>query len=82
MINALGGQGAYCALHVRRGDKLEEVEGLDEATQPGAIIEKIKPHCEPGRTLFLATNEKNEHFFDDLKQYWNLKTHRYQVLTQ
>ncbi len=75
-MNKMGGPGGYCALHVRRGDKLQEVEGLDEATQPAAIHESIKDRCTPGRTLYLATNEKDPHFFDDLKQHWTVVTYR------
>ncbi len=77
IMTKLGGSGKYCALHVRRGDKLPQVEGLDEATQPAAIYEKIKGRCPPGKVLYLATNEKDPHFFDDLKKHWKVFTYRY-----
>ena len=76
IMDKLGGRGKYCALHVRRGDKLSQVEGLDEATQPAAIYKKIKGKCPPGKVLYLATNEKDPHFFDDLKQHWKVYTYR------
>lgn len=77
IMDKLSRRGAYCALHVRRGDKLTQVEGLDEATRPAAIYKKIKAKCPPGKILYLATNEKDPHFFDDLKQYWKVYTYRY-----
>lgn len=76
IMDKLGGKGSYCALHVRRGDKLTQVEGLDEATQPAAIYKKIKGKCPPGKVLYLATNEKDPTFFDDLEQHWKVFTYR------
>jgi len=67
----------YDALHVRRGDKLKVHKGksgavctmyayLNRDTQPQAIMERIKLWIPTGRTLYIATDEKQTHYFDQL----------------
>ncbi len=75
IIHELGGR--YCALHVRRGDKLKEVEGLDAATQPDAIVASIKHLCKSGRALYIGSNEADASFFEPLKEHYTLFTYRY-----
>lgn len=66
--------GRYCSIHVRRGDKLPIVPGLDEATRPANILEKIKTLCPPGSSLYLGTNEGKPGFFDPIKEHYKLYT--------
>lgn len=68
--------GRYCGLHVRRGDKLHEVPGLDTATRPEAIAASIRHLCKPGRSLYIGSNEGTPGFFDPLKEHYNIFTYR------
>lgn len=67
----------YDALHVRRGDKVKVRKDrsgalrtmyadLDRDTQPEAILKRIKPWIPAGRTLYIASDEKQIHYFDEL----------------
>ncbi|XP_073386119.1 uncharacterized protein [Physcomitrium patens] len=67
----------YDALHVRRGDKVKVHKAksgalrtmyahLDNDTQPEAILKRIKPWIPAGRTLYIATDERQVHYFDKL----------------
>jgi hypothetical protein len=39
---------------------------LDRDTQPEAVMERIKLWIPAGRTLYIATDEKQVHYFDQL----------------
>lgn len=73
--------GRYCSLHVRRGDKLALAPGLDEATRPPNILDKIRPLCPPGSSLYLGTNEATPGFFDPLKKHYKLFQYKYAAAT-
>ncbi|KAG0605879.1 hypothetical protein M758_9G094900 [Ceratodon purpureus] len=67
----------YDALHVRRGDKVKVHKdksgvlrsmyaNLDRDTHAEAILERIKPWIPAGRTLYIASDERQIHYFDKL----------------
>ncbi|THF94967.1 hypothetical protein TEA_024787 [Camellia sinensis var. sinensis] len=69
--------GDYDAIHVRRGDKLKTRKdsfGIDKAlhphldrdTRPEFILCRISKWVPPGRTLFIASNERTPGFFSPL----------------
>ncbi|KAI8004015.1 Casein kinase 1-like protein HD16 [Camellia lanceoleosa] len=75
LIKALLGD--YDAIHVRRGDKLKTRKdsfGIDKAlhphldrdTRPEFILCRISKWVPPGRTLFIASNERTPGFFSPL----------------
>lgn len=62
---------------INNAPQLTHVEGLDTVTQPAYVLSKLQERCPEGSTLFLATNEKDEHFFDLLKEHYTVYTYRY-----
>lgn len=69
--------GDYDAIHVRRGDKVKTRKDrfgverslhphLDRDTHPEFILRRIKQWVPPGRTLFIASNERTPGFFSPL----------------
>ncbi|XP_012575580.1 uncharacterized protein [Cicer arietinum] len=69
--------GDYDAIHVRRGDKIKTRKDrfgvartlhphLDRDTRPEFILCKIAKWVAPGRTLFIASNERTPGFFSPL----------------
>lgn len=69
--------GDYDAIHVRRGDKLKirkdrfgvirtQFPHLDRDTQAHAIMRRVANWIPEGRTLFIASNERKQGFFDAL----------------
>ena len=73
VVNALGAD--HYALHVRRGDRRRQWRGYNEMTKPQAIIERIRGLVPQGATLYLMSDEPDEHFFDPLKRHWQLARH-------
>ncbi|CAI5980456.1 unnamed protein product [Closterium sp. NIES-65] len=74
-ISASMNGGDFDAVHVRRGDKLrpEFWPHLDHDTRPEALLEKLPRFVAPGRTLYIATNEKTPGFFDPLKAIYTIR---------
>lgn len=75
--------GDYDAIHVRRGDKIKirkdrhGVERslhphLDRDTRPEFIQQRIAKWIPPGRTLFIASNERSPGFFSPLSARYKL----------
>ncbi|KMZ70875.1 hypothetical protein ZOSMA_192G00520 [Zostera marina] len=73
----------YDAIHVRRGDKIKtrrDKSGvirslhphLDRDTRSEFILRRIKKWCPPGRTLFIASNERTPNFFSPLAASYKL----------
>ncbi|KAF5747928.1 hypothetical protein HS088_TW05G00659 [Tripterygium wilfordii] len=69
--------GDYDAIHVRRGDKIKTRKDrfgvertlhphLDRDTRPEFIMRRIEKWVPPGRTLFIASNERTPGFFAPL----------------
>lgn len=59
----------FDTVHVRRGDKaLDKVRWphLDDDTQPRSLLEKLPKFIPPGRTVYIATDERNYTFFEPL----------------
>ncbi|XP_002965422.2 uncharacterized protein LOC9635335 isoform X3 [Selaginella moellendorffii] len=72
MVNSICGEMEwdFDAVHVVRGKKAEDKErwpNLDRDTMPEAIMEKLEKEVEEGRTLYIATNERLEGYFDKLR---------------
>ncbi|CAI5530999.1 unnamed protein product [Closterium sp. Naga37s-1] len=67
--------GDYDAVHVRRGDKVNPRlwPHLDNDTQAASLLEKLPKFVEPGRTLYIATNEHAPGFFDPLKRLYDIR---------
>ncbi|KAL6523295.1 hypothetical protein OROGR_016898 [Orobanche gracilis] len=75
--------GNYDAIHVRRGDKLKTRKDrfgvdrslhphLDRDTHPEFILCRISKWVPPGRTLFIASNERTPAFFSPLAVRYKL----------
>ncbi|KAK9290245.1 hypothetical protein L1049_008412 [Liquidambar formosana] len=75
--------GDYDAMHVRRGDKIKTRKDrfgveralhphLDRDTRPEFILCRIKKWVPPGRTLFIASNERKPGFFSPLSVRYKL----------
>ncbi|KAM7524420.1 hypothetical protein LguiA_014322 [Lonicera macranthoides] len=75
--------GDYDAIHVRRGDKLKTRKDrfgvartlhphLDRDTHPEFILCRIAKWVAPGRTLFIASNERTPGFFSPLSVRYKL----------
>lgn len=69
--------GDYDAIHVRRGDKIKTRKDrfgvvrslhphLDRDTRPEFMLCRIAKWVPPGRTLFIASNERTPGFFSPL----------------
>ncbi|CAI5503225.1 unnamed protein product, partial [Closterium sp. Naga37s-1] len=70
--------GDYDAVRVRRGDKLntDMWPHVANDTSPPALLEKLPRFVAPGRTLYIATNEKTPGFFDPLKAVFAIRQFR------
>ncbi|XP_077218675.1 uncharacterized protein LOC143852906 [Tasmannia lanceolata] len=75
--------GDYDAIHVRRGDKIKTRKDrfgvnrslhphLDRDTRPEFILLRIAKWIPPGRTLFIASNERSPGFFSPLSARYKL----------
>ncbi|BFG21287.1 hypothetical protein CerSpe_075610 [Prunus speciosa] len=75
--------GDYDAIHVRRGDKIKTRKDrfgvnrtlhphLDRDTRPEFILHRIEKWVPPGRTLFIASNERTPGFFSPLSVRYKL----------
>ncbi|KAH6818692.1 plant/protein [Perilla frutescens var. frutescens] len=75
--------GDYAAIHVRRGDKLKTRKDrfgvdrslhphLDRDTRADFILCRISKWVPPGRTLFIASNERTPGFFSPLAVRYKL----------
>ncbi|CAI8600023.1 unnamed protein product [Vicia faba] len=75
--------GDYDAIHVRRGDKIKTRKDrfgvsrtlhphLDRDTRPEFIRCRIAKWVAPGRTLFIASNERTQGFFSSLSVRYRL----------
>ncbi|CBI32783.3 hypothetical protein VitviT2T_012040 [Vitis vinifera] len=75
--------GDYDAMHVRRGDKIKTRKDrfgvdrtlhphLDRDTRPEFILRRIEKWVPPGRTLFIASNERTPGFFSPLSARYRL----------
>ncbi|TVU46911.1 hypothetical protein EJB05_06484, partial [Eragrostis curvula] len=75
--------GDYDAIHVRRGDLLKNRKDrfgverslhphLDRDTRPEFIKKRIAKWIPPGRTLFIASNERTPGFFSPLSDRYRL----------
>ncbi|XP_011027258.1 PREDICTED: uncharacterized protein LOC105127599 isoform X2 [Populus euphratica] len=75
--------GDYDSIHVRRGDKIKTRNDrfgvsrtlhphLDRDTRPEFILHRIEKWVPPGRTLFIASNEKTPGFFSPLAVRYKL----------
>ncbi|XP_008232141.1 PREDICTED: uncharacterized protein LOC103331297 [Prunus mume] len=75
--------GDYDAIHVRRGDKIKTRKDrfgvdrtlhphLDRDTRPEFILHRIEKWVPPGRTLFIASNERMPGFFSPLTVRYKL----------
>ncbi|KAK4272439.1 hypothetical protein QN277_020999 [Acacia crassicarpa] len=75
--------GDYDAMHVRRGDKMKTRKDrfgviktlhphLDRDTRPEFILCRIAKWVPPGRTLFIASNERTPGFFSPLSVRYKL----------
>ncbi|KAI0526811.1 hypothetical protein KFK09_002402 [Dendrobium nobile] len=75
--------GDYDAIHVRRGDKIKTRKDrfgvprslhphLDRDTRPEFIQARIERWIAPGRTLFVASNERKPGFFSTLSARYKL----------
>jgi len=66
IIDELGSN--YIGMHLRRGDKLIEIEKLDRETSPTNLLQRLKPHRRDFEKIYLCTDEKDASFFDPVKR--------------
>ncbi|XP_022153942.1 uncharacterized protein LOC111021332 [Momordica charantia] len=75
--------GDYDAIHVRRGDKIKTRKDrfgvdrslhphLDRDTRPEFMLKRLAKWVAPGRTLFIASNERTPGFFSPLSARYKL----------
>lgn len=62
-----------CCLHVRRGDYLRIHSSLQYTTSPKHIRDVLNKHKDQFCVCYIKTNEKNNHFFDELKKDFSIK---------
>ncbi|KAL2610623.1 hypothetical protein R1flu_029196 [Riccia fluitans] len=65
----------YDVVHVVRGDRINNKElwpNLDEDTSPEAIARKLDDTVAQGRNVYIATNEREEDYFDKLRGKWRI----------
>ncbi|XP_031488541.1 uncharacterized protein LOC116256337 [Nymphaea colorata] len=65
----------FDAVHVVRGEKAQNKElwpKLDADTSPGALLEKLKQRIQPGRKVYIATNEPFYNYFDHLRSDYKI----------
>eukprot|EP00814_Leptocylindrus_danicus_P007156 CAMPEP_0116037736 /NCGR_PEP_ID=MMETSP0321-20121206/22259_1 /TAXON_ID=163516 /ORGANISM="Leptocylindrus danicus var. danicus, Strain B650" /LENGTH=453 /DNA_ID=CAMNT_0003516053 /DNA_START=185 /DNA_END=1544 /DNA_ORIENTATION=- len=61
-------KGLFNTMHVRRGDFQYE----DMRIEATAIYDNIKDTFDEGDAIFVATDEKNKSFFNDLKEHYDI----------
>ncbi|CAN1250710.1 hypothetical protein LINPERPRIM_LOCUS7496 [Linum perenne] len=75
--------GDYDAVHVRRGDIIKTRKDrfgvartlhphLDRDTRPEFMLQRIEKWVPPGRTLYIASNERTPNFFSPLSVRYKL----------
>ena len=52
----------YAAVHVRRGDQLQENQGSDRSTESEAILRSLRLWFAPGVSLFVYSDEPSSYF--------------------
>lgn len=63
------GSGEFDTFHVRRGDFQFKRTRIDAKE----IYENVKDLITPNATIFIATDERDKSFFDDLKEHYDIK---------
>ncbi len=63
--------GSYDAIHIRRGDF--QIQFPSTQISADAILAGIQDEIEPGRTIYITTDERDLSFFDPLKEVYDLK---------
>ena len=71
IVNSL--DSPLCCLHVRRGDYLNIHNSLHYTTSPKHIRDVLAKHGDKFTVCYIKSNEKNVHFFDELKKDFNIK---------
>ncbi|GJP49545.1 hypothetical protein CLOM_g8743 [Closterium sp. NIES-68] len=67
----------YDAVHVRRGDKVKPSNrrywpNLDQDTQPHALKKTLPKFIQPGRHVYIASNERTPGFFSPLASLYKI----------
>ena len=60
--------GVYDSFHVRRGD----FQYKNTRLEIGQLYEKSKDQLSEGSTIFIATDERDKSFFNDLKSHYDV----------
>ncbi|GJP47081.1 hypothetical protein CLOM_g6314 [Closterium sp. NIES-68] len=66
----------YDVVHVRRGDKALDSKrwpNLDKDTRADALLKRLPELIQPGRFLYVSTDERSPGFFDPLKDKFNVR---------
>ncbi|CAI5993186.1 unnamed protein product [Closterium sp. NIES-65] len=66
----------YDVVHVRRGDKVLDSKrwpNLDKDTRPDSLLKRLLELVQPGRFLYISTDERSPGFFDPLKEKFNVR---------
>ncbi|GJP49547.1 hypothetical protein CLOM_g8745 [Closterium sp. NIES-68] len=64
----------YVSVHVRRGDKLNRHfwPHLDRDTRPDALLKTLPKFIQPGRHVYIASNERTPGFFSPLASLYKI----------
>jgi len=65
VVDELGSN--YIGLHLRRGDKLKQIEKLDRETSPSNILRRLQRHRGSFEKIYLCSDEKDVNFFDSVR---------------
>ena len=63
------GNGDFDTFHIRRGDFQFKRTRIDA----NEIYQNVKGYITPSATIFIATDERDKSFFDDLKKHYDVK---------
>ncbi|CAI5468834.1 unnamed protein product [Closterium sp. Yama58-4] len=66
----------YDVVHVRRGDKVLDSKrwpNLDKDTRPDSLLKRLLELIQPGRFLYISTDERSPGFFDPLREKFNVR---------
>lgn len=58
---------SFCAVHVRRGDRLKLHPTLADATRPERILVKLRTLVPTGDNLYISTDEWRQDYFEPLR---------------
>lgn len=62
----------FCAIHIRRGDRLLNNPTLKANTSPKNVLKKLQQYNPHNLPIFLMTDEKNKQFYNNLSTHFSV----------